>query len=53
MLFRMNLKNLTKKERQSINKLNLKKDDDLFIFPADKGRATVILDKKENEGRWF
>ena len=43
--------NLTKKERQSIN--NVKKDEDLFIFPADKCKATVILDKKENEDRWF
>ena len=28
---------------------NLKKDDSIIILPADKGRATVILDKKEYE----
>ncbi|XP_072022387.1 uncharacterized protein [Amphiura filiformis] len=37
--------NLSKDERQAVK--DLKKEDSIIILPADKGRATVILDKDE------
>ncbi|KAJ0057450.1 hypothetical protein NL108_006138 [Boleophthalmus pectinirostris] len=39
--------NITKKERKAIN--HMKKDNTIIILPADKGRTTVILDKKTYE----
>ena len=35
--------NISKAERRALNEL--KKDKDITILPADKGRATVILSK--------
>ena len=45
------MKNLTKEEYKAIRSLN--KNKDIFIKPADKGSATVILDKQSyiNEGQ--
>ena len=37
--------NVTKEERTAIK--NLKKDDNIIILPADKGNATVIMNKEE------
>ena len=37
--------NLTKDERQALK--GLKNDDDIVILPADKGRVTVVMDKKD------
>ena len=37
--------NVTKEERKAIK--DLKKADDIIILPADKGKATVVLDKDE------
>ena len=37
--------NLTQRERKAL--LNLKKDKDIVILPADKGRATVIMNKTD------
>ena len=37
--------NLTKDERQALKRL--KNDDDIVILPADKGRVTVVMDKKD------
>ena len=39
--------NLSKDERQAIKEL--KKIDNIMILPADKGRATVVMDKEEYE----
>ena len=36
--------NITRAEREAL--ANLKKDDNIIILPADKGRATVIMDKE-------
>ena len=36
--------NITRAEREAL--VNLKKDDNIIILPADKGRATVIMDKE-------
>ena len=36
--------NLSKKQRQALH--SLKEDTEITILPADKGRATVILDKE-------
>ena len=41
--------NLTSEERQSIK--DLQKDDNILILPVEKGRAAVILDKKEYEDK--
>ena len=37
--------NLSKEERQAVKEL--KKEDSILILPADKGRATVVLDRDE------
>ena len=37
--------NLSMKQRQALH--SLKEDTEITILPADKGRATVILDKEE------
>ena len=37
--------NLTKDERQALKRL--KNDEDIVILPADKGRVTVVKDKKD------
>jgi hypothetical protein len=34
---------LTKQEREALE--DLKKDDDIVILPADKGRMTVVMDR--------
>ena len=39
--------NTTKKERDALHSLS--NDEDIVILPADKGKATVILDKEEYE----
>ena len=39
--------NITKEERQAIKEL--KKVEEIIILPADKGKATVVLDKDEYE----
>ena len=39
--------NLTKGERQALKEL--KANDSLIILPADKGKATVVMDKEEYE----
>ncbi|XP_072043000.1 uncharacterized protein [Amphiura filiformis] len=39
--------NLTKDEEQALK--DLKKDETIMILPADKGKATVVLDKGEYE----
>ena len=39
--------NLTKAESQGLHQL--KKDQNLKILPADKGNATVIMDKEDYE----
>ena len=39
--------NITKDERQAIKELN--KNESIIILPADKGRATVVLDKYDYE----
>jgi hypothetical protein len=36
---------LTKQEREALE--DLKKDDDIVILPADKGRMTVVMDKSD------
>ena len=41
--------NLTKEKRQSV--MNLQMLDDILMLPADKDRATVILDKTEYEDK--
>ena len=38
--------NLSKKQRQALH--SLKEDTEITILPADKGRATVILNKEDN-----
>ena len=37
--------NLSKKQRQALH--SLKEDKEITILPADKGRATVILNKED------
>ena len=37
--------NITREERQAIK--DLKNDDSISVLPADKGRATVVMDKEE------
>ena len=37
--------NLSKKQRQALH--SLKEDTEITTLPADKGRATVILDKED------
>lgn len=37
--------NVSKKEWQAID--DLKKDDSTMVLPADKGRVTVVMNKKE------
>ena len=37
--------NITQEERKALKEL--KKDESIIILPADKGKATVILDRKE------
>ena len=37
--------NLSKKQRQALH--SLKEDKEIIILPADKGRATVILNKED------
>ena len=37
--------NITKEERQALKQLQ--KEESILILPADKGRATVVLDKQE------
>ena len=39
--------NITKEEFEGIDKL--KKDETIMILPADKGRVTVVMNKKEYE----
>ena len=41
--------NVTKKERQALN--DLKKDNNIVILPADKGKITVVLDTKTYEDK--
>ena len=41
--------NITKEERRAVKQLQ--KEKTIMILPADKGRATVILDKKEYESK--
>ncbi len=39
--------NITKEERRAVQEL--KKDDSILILPADKGKATVLMDVSEYE----
>ncbi|XP_072048537.1 uncharacterized protein [Amphiura filiformis] len=39
--------NISKEERQAI--FDLKKDESILILPADKGKATVVMDTEEYE----
>ena len=39
--------NLTRDERQALK--DLKKNEEITILPADKGKATVVMDKKDYE----
>ena len=41
--------NVRKDEIESID--NLRKDDSIMILPADKGRVTVVMNKKEYEDK--
>ena len=41
--------NITKYDFKAIK--DLRKDNIIMILPADKGRATVVLDKEEYEGK--
>ena len=41
--------NLSKAESQGLHQL--KKDQNIKILPADKGNATVILDKEDYENK--
>ena len=40
----INDQNITKKERKAIE--DLRKDENIMILPADKGRTTVVMDEQ-------
>ena len=41
--------NITRKEREAIRELQ--KDKDILVLPADKGRATVVMNRSEYEDK--
>ena len=41
----INDQSITKKERKAIE--DLRKDENVMILPADKGRTTIVMDKQE------
>ena len=46
---RPGIPNLSKDEREAIKRL--RQDESIQVLPADKGRATVIMDKQEYESK--
>ena len=44
---RMSTSNISKEERAAVR--NIGKDTSIMILPADKGKATVVMDKKDYE----